>query len=81
MGISLSIKNTPEDVVQRLRDRARRNHRSLQGELLEIVQSAARDGSSMWNVDDILKAARARGFRAPVPSTELLREDRYADDR
>jgi len=29
---NLSIKNVPESVVQKLRERARRNHRSMQGE-------------------------------------------------
>lgn len=38
---NLSIKNVPADVVARLRERARGNHRSLQGELLNLVCRAA----------------------------------------
>ena len=38
---NLSIKNVPEDVVERLRVRARAHHRSLQGELLDLVCRAA----------------------------------------
>jgi len=38
---NLSIKNVPEDVVARLRQRARANHRSLQGELLDLACRAA----------------------------------------
>ena len=34
---NLSIKNVPEHVVAKLRQRAARHHRSLQGELLELV--------------------------------------------
>jgi hypothetical protein len=34
---SLSIKNVPEEVIARLRERAERNHRSLQRELLALV--------------------------------------------
>lgn len=41
MGINLSIKDVPEDLAQRLRERAARNHRSLQGELMAIVEQAA----------------------------------------
>jgi plasmid stability protein len=41
MSVTLSIKNAPDDVVQRLRKRAERNHRSLQGELLAIIEAAA----------------------------------------
>lgn len=37
---NLSIKNVPEDVIDKLRERARRNHRSMQGELLAMVSEA-----------------------------------------
>ena len=40
--VNLSIKNAPDDVVQRLRERAARNHRSLQGELMAIMEDADR---------------------------------------
>ena len=41
MTVSLSVKSVPEHVAERLRRRAARNHRSLQGELHEIVERAA----------------------------------------
>jgi len=44
MGVNLSIKDVPDDVAERLRQRAARNHRSLQGELMAIVEQAAREG-------------------------------------
>jgi len=44
---NLSIKNVPEDVVARLRARARANHRSLQGELLDLACRAAQDADSV----------------------------------
>jgi plasmid stability protein len=37
MGVNLSIKDVPEEQVEILRQRAKRNHRSLQGELRAIV--------------------------------------------
>lgn len=37
---NLSIKDVPEDVAENLRQRAARNHRSLQGELMAIIQQA-----------------------------------------
>ena len=43
MTVSLSIKNVPEEVLERLRARADRNRRSLQQELLVIVEAAAFD--------------------------------------
>jgi len=37
---NLSIKNVPEALAERLRQRAALNHRSLQGELMAIIQQA-----------------------------------------
>ena len=41
MAVNLSIKGVPETVAERLRARAERNHRSLQGELMLIIEQAA----------------------------------------
>lgn len=41
---SLSIKDVPEAWAESLRQRAARNHRSLQGERLAIIEQAVRDG-------------------------------------
>jgi plasmid stability protein len=43
MSVNLSIKDVPDDVASRLRARAARNHRSLQGELMAIVEQAAHE--------------------------------------
>ncbi len=41
MTINLSVKGVPEPVADALRQRAARNHRSLQGELMAIIERAA----------------------------------------
>ena len=41
MSVNLSIKGVPESLAKKLRARAERNHRSLQGELMAIVEAAA----------------------------------------
>lgn len=41
MAVNLSVKDVPDDVAEKLRQRAARNHRSLQGELMAIVEQAA----------------------------------------
>lgn len=41
---NLSIKDVPEALAEALRRRAARNHRSLQGELMAIIERAAQDG-------------------------------------
>lgn len=38
--VNFSIKNVPEAVAQGLRERAAQNHRSLQGELMAILEAA-----------------------------------------
>ncbi len=37
---NLSIKDVPEAVAEKLRQRAARNHRSLQGELMALITQA-----------------------------------------
>lgn len=41
MPVSLSIKGVPEALAARLRQRAARNHRSLQRELMALLEAAA----------------------------------------
>jgi plasmid stability protein len=41
MAVNLSVKNVPEALAAKLRGRAERNHRSLQGELMAILEIAA----------------------------------------
>jgi plasmid stability protein len=40
MPLNLSVKNVPESLAKKLRERAERNHRSLQGELMAILEAA-----------------------------------------
>ena len=40
MPVDLTVKNVPDDIVERLRQRAERHHRSLQGELMVILEEA-----------------------------------------
>ena len=39
-AVNLSIKNVPETVARKLRERAAQHHRSLQGELMAILEDA-----------------------------------------
>ena len=41
MPVNLSVKNVPDALAAKLRERAERNHRSLQGELMAILEAAA----------------------------------------
>lgn len=60
MTVNLSIKAVPEDLAARLRARAQRNHRSLQGELMAIIEQAAVGESAAPRVAAPLSAAAQR---------------------
>ena len=75
MPTNLSIKNAPDHVVQRLRQRAERHHRSLQGELLAIIEAAAREDQPAAP-SDILAEIRRLGVQTPSEAADLIRADR-----
>lgn len=77
MPVNLSIKNTPDDVVERLRKRAARNHRSLQGELLAIVEEASLSSSSR-TASEVFAELKALGLETRAESVEIVRADRDA---
>ena len=60
---NLSIKDVPEDWAEALRQRAARNHRSLQGELMAIVEQAVQQDAPVL-AHDLAKsgAPRVIGF-------------------
>ena len=56
MLVNLSIKAVPAHLAERLRQRAERNHRSLQGELMAIIEMAALPASYAALHADTLEA-------------------------
>jgi antitoxin FitA len=77
MPVNLSIKNAPDDVVERLRARAARNRRSLQGELLAIVEDAVRLPETLTPAQ-VLAEVRRLGISTPAEAAAMIREDRDA---
>ena len=73
--MNLSIKNAPDQVVERLRRRAKRHHRSLQGELLAIIEAAVREDQPTA-VADVLAEVRRLGLQTPSEAAALIRADR-----
>ncbi len=72
MSVSLSIKDVPDEILVRLRARAHRNHRSLQKELLAIVEAAA-FGEAESTVDELLEQVRESGLETPNEGTGWIR--------
>jgi plasmid stability protein len=77
MAVSLSIKNVPEHVVKRLRQRAARNRRSLQGELLDLIERAA-DEVPTISARAVLERIRNLNLPAGESSADIIREMRDA---
>jgi plasmid stability protein len=73
--MNLSIKNAPNDVVERLRRRAERHHRSLQGELLAIIEAAAWEEQAVAPAD-VVAEVRRLGLQTPAEAAALVRADR-----
>ncbi len=76
MPVNVSIKNVPDDIVEKLRKRAKRNHRSLQGELIAIMEEATQ--STFLSVDEAEERLRILGFKTRDESTNWVRETRNA---
>ncbi len=73
--MNLSIKNAPEAMVVKLRERAARNHRSLQGELMAIVEEAVKPEPPA-RIMEVLARAQALGLNSKSEAAELVRADR-----
>ncbi len=80
MPVNLSIKNAPDEVVQRLRERAQRNHRSLQGELMAIIEEAVQPVRGL-TPKDYLAEIRKLGLNSPSEAAEMVRADRDSGHR
>ena len=74
MPVNLSIKNVPDDVAEKLRERAKNNHRSLQGELLFIVENSV--STRRISPAELHKRISKIGLRTPDDSVEIIRADR-----
>lgn len=73
--VTLSIKRVPETLVKRLKRKAALHKRSLQGELLALLEEAAPPGR--LTVDELWQAVR-RYRPIPGDSVKMIREDRDA---
>ncbi len=77
MTVNLSIKNVPDDIADKLRQRASRNHRSLQGELMTILQNATQKEAGL-TPREFLAKIREKGLLTPAQSRQIVREERDA---
>jgi antitoxin FitA len=76
VAVNLSIKRVPDRIVAKLRRRATAHHRSLQGELLSLLEEAVEPGR--LTVEELRREIRKLGLSTPDESTWMIREDRDA---
>jgi plasmid stability protein len=75
MSVNLSIKNVPDELAERLRERAARNHRSLQGELMAILEQSVTD-KAVVTPREILDEVRNLGLKTGAQAARMVREER-----
>jgi plasmid stability protein len=73
MAVNLSIKNASDEVVAALKLRAKRNHRSLQGELMAIIEAAAQEDTK-FAAQGLREAGAAWAERGEASVAEEARE-------
>jgi plasmid stability protein len=77
MSVNLSIKNVPEHIAEGIRKRAVRHHRSLQGELLSILEETVGRETRVTPAG-FLEEIQALSLRTPSESLKIIRRDRNA---
>ena len=77
MTVSLSIKKVPAQLVAQLRRRAAGNHRSLQGELLSILEDAV--SPKRATIKEVRQQLAKLALKTADQSIAMVRQDR--DDR
>lgn len=72
------VRNLDEAVVDRLKERAERNHRSLEAEVRQILEDASEQLSwdEAWARIDAFRQRMIDSGRTFSDSTDLIRDDR-----
>ncbi|MEN8246858.1 MAG: Arc family DNA-binding protein [Thermodesulfobacteriota bacterium] len=77
MSVNISIKNVPDELAAQVKKRAARNHRSLQGELVAILESAVKDDKQISPLE-YLAMIKDLKLNTASESTSIVRDDREA---
>ena len=75
MAVNLSIKNVPDDLAANLRARAARNHRSIQGELMAILEEAL-GSERRLDAETLLEKVQKLELTTGDEATHIIRADR-----
>ena len=78
MAVTLRVDNVPEEVAARLEERAKKSRRSLQGELLRILEKAVSEEDRL-TAAQVLEKVRSLKLKTPTESAAFVRQDRDAN--
>jgi len=73
--VNLSIKNVPDHLAEALRLRAAASHRSMQGELMAILERALQEERQLTPAA-VLARVRELAIRTDSEAVDMLRKDR-----
>ena len=75
---SVTLKNIPPKTLAKLKQMAAENHRSLQGQLMTLVDQALEPTGSAKTIEEVYQRIKALGVSSPSESVQMIREDRDA---
>ena len=70
------VRQLSDQVVKRLKKRAKEHGRSLQAEVKTILEEAVPDYEQAWKRIDMLREKLKRSGKTFIDSADLIREDR-----
>jgi plasmid stability protein len=76
MPASLTIKNIPDEMLARLRERAARNHRSVQGETIAILEESLKP--KRLSIQEFRRMVKESGLQTPAEAADIVRKARDA---
>lgn len=73
---TLTIRNLDDEVIARLKQQAKTNHRSLEAQVREVLSDTARQKTKAEFLAEAKRIAAMTPKTLQTDSTDLLREDR-----
>ena len=73
---TLTIRNLDDEVITRLKQQAKTNHRSLEAQVREVLSETTRQKSNAEFLAEVKRIAAMTPKTLQTDSTDLLREDR-----
>jgi antitoxin FitA len=80
MPKNLSIRDVPDDLVELVKERAAKNHRSTRGELLAIIEEAVRrPRPPRMTLHEVYEQGKKLGLKtsSSVEFIRKMRDERY----